>query len=190
MDKHPISALKRYPMKSLTQLSSCLRRSQEKLDRMDLASVFQDLFPGYESHRKASEPEDRAGSDYFLTVAGRSETVDIKLLSRDPHLYGFWKLGPALPLELWSVKERWICGYGGNADYVLWLYEDSTRTVLVRREDLVAFVNERRLEWMFFLKENESLSQLPNGTVYTSSFSWIPFYVLDKYQIFKHNQAA
>lgn len=177
-------------MNSLTQFSSCLRRSQEKLDRMDLTSVFKDLFRGYEGYRKASKPEDRAGSDYFLSVAGRTVTVDIKLLSCDPHLYGFWKLGPALPIELWSVKERWVCGYGGDADYILWLYEDSKRTVLVRREELIAFVNERRLEWMFFLEEKESLSQLPNGTVYTSSFSWIPYYVLDKYPIFRHKCAA
>ncbi|MDQ8182206.1 hypothetical protein [Pelagicoccus sp. SDUM812005] len=165
-----------------------LEKSEKALASMDLEKVFRRVFPRYLRHYKASVQQDRAGTDYYVVTETVTVQVDMKVLSRDPG----WKSGwsSCLPIELWSVKDRWICGYDGNADFVLWVYRDSNRVVLARRKELRDYVNLRRLEWMFFLKEYESQTRSWNGTIYTSSFVWLPFFVVAKQGFFYQYKVA
>lgn len=61
------------------------------------------MFPTCASVTKTSEAEDRAGTDYVVQLRrGAQLRVDAK--ARDRGCRQFWKAGPEVALEVWSVK--------------------------------------------------------------------------------------
>lgn len=61
------------------------------------------MFPTCASVTKTSEEEDRAGTDYIIQLRrGAQLRVDAK--ARDRGCRQFWKAGPEVALEIWSVK--------------------------------------------------------------------------------------
>ncbi|MDQ8203351.1 hypothetical protein [Pelagicoccus sp. SDUM812003] len=155
------------------------RQTDDALATLPLGKVFSEVFPDFHSYQKASTEEDRSGTDYFVRTTRRTKKVDVKLLSKDPRTTATREYHDVVPIELYSVCERKIAGYGGDADYVLWIFSDTLRTILVRRQDLVDFVEKRRVEWSYFLREHKQRTKLANGFEYTSSFCWVPYRLIN-----------
>lgn len=61
------------------------------------------MFPTCASVTKTSEADDRAGTDYVITLRrGAQLKVDAK--SRDSGCRQYWKRGPEVALEIWNVR--------------------------------------------------------------------------------------
>jgi hypothetical protein len=61
------------------------------------------MFPTCLSVTKTGEAEDRAGTDYIVELR-RGAQLKIDAKARDRGCRQFWKAGPELALEVWSVK--------------------------------------------------------------------------------------
>lgn len=165
----------------------CRIAAERILDELDLEAVFRRHFPDYVDHAKATPEEDRAGTDYLVLCESGTRRIDIKLmLQKTP-----WpdSRRDNLPIELYSVKERGVKGYQGDADYVLWLYRDSLSSTMVPRKELCEFIDLKWEGLKLFRELHETKSRTRGGRVYTSSFFWLPRWSVERIGL-KSVQAA
>ena len=165
-----------------------MKRAEEILEGLDLESVFRQHFPDYVDHFKATKREDRAGTDYLVLCETGMYRIDLKLILQATP----WKDSrrDCLPVEYYSVKEKGIRGYQGDADYIIWLYCDTLRSVCAERESLCEYIDDHQIEWSYFLEERETKSRLRSGYVYTSTFFRVPTWVIEGLQSRKAKTAA
>jgi len=90
----------------------------------DTATI-QEMLPGAMSVTIADEQQDRNGTDYIATLRGGAQ-VNIDLKCRDIGCSRFWKNGPELALEDWSVVAE-----NGKRGKVGWTLDESKETDLV-----------------------------------------------------------
>lgn len=162
-------------MKRVIPFRESLERSIEATQALPIESLLKRYFPDVTEVRLTEEWEDRLGTDAVGSRWNGRVKVDLKLLSIDPHQFG----KDVIPIELYSVKETGKKGYEGDSDYILWIFVDTLRTVLVRRDKLVSFVESRREEWEIFLEQREQLTELESGYVYTSVHCNVPGRLVD-----------
>ena len=94
--------------------------------------ILKDNVPGAWNVRRASEQDDRSGTDFWVERGcGESLSVDCKIRSQDWSLKGC----DDLALETWSVIERgkvgWTRDSAKRTDYVLWFWKDTGRWCLI-----------------------------------------------------------
>ncbi|MBK1877206.1 hypothetical protein [Pelagicoccus mobilis] len=166
-------------MKTAIPFEKRLRKSLEDSAKLPLQDLLRPYFPDARQLELAAPELDRRGVDVVLTLPGGKVGIDLKLLSRDPRRFR----RDTIPIELYSVKEADRKGYSGEADYVMWVYLDTRRTVLVRRVELVSFIDEFREEWAVFLEEREQTTVLANGFRYTSIHCNVPHKVIRRIKI-------
>lgn len=99
----------------------------------DLFVILRARIPGCVSVERASEADDRSGTDYWAHRARglRSLSIDLKARSLDPiEAFGV----DDLALETWSVvgaKPGWTRDPQKATDYILWLWTPTRRFFLV-----------------------------------------------------------
>lgn len=117
--------MKQYNMWDMLDYSRGVR------EKNDLATV-QNLIAGCVSVVKTDSITDRAGVDYIATLRkGAEVTIDGKTRTRGCSKY--WRSGPELALELWSVipehgstgKAGWTVCETKNVDYILFTFDPS-----------------------------------------------------------------
>lgn len=100
--------------------------------KADLESVLLQTIPGAVLAERATPTEDKAGTDYWVTLSsGRILSVDLKVRRKDPQeSFG----SNDVALEIWSDVERRIVGWtldtGKRTDYVMWYFEPTGRWML------------------------------------------------------------
>ena len=75
--------------------------------------------------RKTDIETDKTGIDYIATIRGGAELfIDAK--TREPGCSRYWKSGPELAIETWSVfeqkKQGWTFKENTNVDYILYTF--------------------------------------------------------------------
>lgn len=150
--------------------------AEEILENLDLEKVFRRHFSDYFDHSKATKKQDKAGTDYLMLGDRETQKVDFKLILQKSPWRGSRR--DCLPVEYFSVKEKGIRGYQGDADYIIWVYADSLRSVCVERKALREYIDEHYLEWTYFLEERETRTRMRSGYVYTSTFFKVPTWVI------------
>jgi hypothetical protein len=86
------------------------------------------MFPTCLSVTKTSEAEDRAGTDYVVQLRrGARLLVDAK--ARDRGCRQYWKAGPEVALEIWSVKPGGK--YGRRCGVTGWTLDESKEIDLI-----------------------------------------------------------
>ena len=125
------------------QLAMSQGISTDTIDEILLANI-----PGAISIRKATEDEDRSGTDKWVYLSsGHPLSVDVKVREEDFSLNGH----DDLALEVWSVVEDSVPGWtrkaGRRTDYVLWWWKPTGRWCLVPFAMLCAVFVARMDEW-------------------------------------------
>lgn len=113
-----------------------LRMSQGISADKDIATVLMSNVPGALRVEKASEDDDRNGTDYWVYHArGEPYSVDVKFRSQDFAVKPEPFTADDLALETWSVIENRVIGWTHNeskmTDYVMWFWKDTGRWCLI-----------------------------------------------------------
>lgn len=86
------------------------------------------MFPTCLSVTKTSEAEDRAGTDYVIELR-RGARLKVDAKARDKGCRQYWKAGPEVALEVWSVKPGGK--YGIRKPAVGWTLDESKEIDLI-----------------------------------------------------------
>lgn len=93
-----------------------------------LDDILADLFADFLFSYSPGKAADLKGTDRVAVTRSGQYRIDFKIRSKDPKAYG----KDDLAIELYSVVEKEIRGYENKAtDYLLWLFEDSGRAVMI-----------------------------------------------------------
>jgi hypothetical protein len=119
----------------------------------DIGQLLLERIPGALKISKASERDDRSGTDYWIDHArGVPISVDTKIRNEDP----IEKRGrDDLALETWSVvgtKIGWTLDETKRTDYILWWFKPTRRWVLIPFLQLQAVFKIRQDEWLALYK--------------------------------------
>lgn len=133
------------------------RGQREQTDKEILLRVIH----GAKAVHKTEQGEDRAGVDYVITMRNGAE-VNVDGKTRTPGCSRFWKDGPELALEKWSVmpggkyntpvgqsKTGWTLSESSSADLILFTFDiaDSERVYLMPFQLLRVAFRENIEEW-------------------------------------------
>lgn len=116
---------------SFVDMLNYSRGVREQTDAMTI----QTMISGCNSVTKTDVEDDRAGVDYIATLRGGA-TVLIDAKTRTAGCSKYWKQGPELALEKWSVmpggkygtlqgKTGWTLCETKNVDYILFTFDPS-----------------------------------------------------------------
>lgn len=114
----------------------------------DIRSLLVQVIPGAVSVTRASERDDRSGTDYWIEHRrGTPVSVDTKIRNEDPvDTRGI----DDLALETWSVvgkKIGWTLDEEKRTDFILWWFTPTKRWVLVPFLQLQAVFKRRESMW-------------------------------------------
>lgn len=129
----------------------------------DVRQVLLDNIPGALEVTKATEREDRSGTDYWIRHArGEPVSVDTKIRDFDPiERHG----RDDLALETWSVVDKkigWTLDESKRTDYVLWLFP-TRRWVLIPFLQLQAAFKKRQHDWCAVYRVAQQRTVAANG---------------------------
>lgn len=142
---------------------------------------------GAKDVRKTTTAEDRTGVDYVVTLR-RDAQVLVDAKTRTPGCARFWKQGPELALEKWSVKPinsadsgktGWTLSEQSPVDLILFTFHpsDSERVFLLPFQLLrVAF--RRNLDAWFRTYKEDTQSSISNGRRWQSQAVFVPALVV------------
>lgn len=146
--------------------------SQGVATSASIESVLVQNIPGAVSAHRASQADDRSGTDWWVKMpSGHLLSVDCKVRQED------WlaKKGvDDLALEYWSVKEQNIVGWtlrtDKRTDYVLWLWKDTGRWCLIPFAMLCRVFRDNKPRWC----EEYRTAEQTTGGRYTSACVFVP----------------
>lgn len=132
------------------EFSERLAMSHGVAAELDIRAILLGNIPGALATHPAHQENDRTGTDWWVEHAsGRHLSVDCKV--RDEDWAAKAKPQDDLALEIWSVVERQKIGWTRDSrkrcDYVLWLWKDTRRWVLVPFAMLCAVFTEHVDMW-------------------------------------------
>lgn len=153
-----------------------MQMSQGICDKKDIKAILLANIPGATYVRKASEDDDRNGTDYWVYhVRGEPYSVDVK--ARDEDWSAKNPQFDDLALETWSVIESQIVGWTRNeakmTDYVLWFWKDTGRWCLVPFAMLCAVFQEMWEAWRSRFQTDQQFTPRFNGG-YHSECVFVP----------------
>ena len=144
----------------------------------DITRILLKALPGSLQVIKAHEANDRRGTDWWVErPRGRFVGVDCKVRATD------WAAKPPgrrrddLALETWSVVEAskigWTLDPTKQTDYILWLWQDSGRWVLIPFPFLCAAFLHHQREWTRRFQVARQATPQSQGT-YHSECCFVP----------------
>lgn len=155
-----------------TNFLNDLLKSKNDADSFPVVNALEELFPGLKRVQKTSRKEDLAGADRKAVLADHQHAnIDLKVRSRDPKSWG----EDDLVVELYSVYEKRIRGYRNkNTDFLLWIYTDTGRAVLIPFQPFLDIYEKHWDEWEHWLAEPMQWTRLRNCR-YRSQFALVPY---------------
>lgn len=154
---------------------STFNQSQSDAGRLPIERALKLLLPGFRRTIRPSPREDRKGADTKAIVGKRKVHIDYKIRSKDPRTWG----EDDLAIELYSVVEKRIRGYQNKStDFLLWIFKDTGRYVLVPFQPFLELYKTHWKEWEFWLTEPRQTTRL-GLTTYSSSFAMVPFNIFE-----------
>jgi hypothetical protein len=149
---------------SFSEMLSYSRGVREQTD----ALTIQRMIAGCVEVCKTSERDDRAGVDYVAALR-KGATVLIDAKTRKPGCSKYWRQGPELALEVWSVmpggkyqmpepkkKVGWTLCEAKNVDYILFTFDPlDSREVFLYPYQLLRMTFRRMLpQWHMLYKKD------------------------------------
>lgn len=132
-----------------------LERSRGVLASTDLATI-KGMLAGCVNVEKTNEQQDREGIDYVATLR-KGATVLIDAKTRMRGCSRWWRHGPELALETWSVrpdrntpgKVGWTLNETTNVDYILFIFDptDTKEVFLYPFQLLRTTYRTHKAEW-------------------------------------------
>lgn len=146
--------------------------TEKAIDRLPIKQILKSFFPGLINFRKAPASRDKRGTDYSAALNDFTPLgFDIKLRTTDPRRWG----KDDLAIELWSSVEHGITGYRGTeTDYILWLYPDTGRALLVPFHPFRKRVIDKRSIITRALKPHVQATRGKAGNIYHSQHAYVP----------------
>lgn len=149
-----------------------LAASQSDSSNGDVNTVLLDAVPHALSANPSDNRDDRNGIDWWVHVeSGNRLGVDCKVRRTDYMPKG----EDDLALETWSVVERRVVGWtrdpAKKTDYVLWLWKDTGRWVLIPFPMLLAVFE---LNWKGWRKKYKTACQYTPDRDYHSECVFVP----------------
>lgn len=156
-----------------------LQMSQGISATKDIAEVLMKNVPGALYITKATQSDDRNGTDFWVHhQSGSPYSVDVKMRGED------WacKQGPNaaddLALETWSVVEKQVVGWTRDqskaTDYVLWFWTDSGRWCLIPFAMLCAVFQSFWEDWRQQFKTRQQFTSFLDRNGYHSECVFVP----------------
>lgn len=166
-----------------------LRASQSESSNGDIRTILIDNIPSAVNAMLAHKANDKSGVDWWVECVGaRFVAVDCKVREQDWSI----KRPPKddIALETWSVVENEIEGWTRNrakrADWILWLWKDTGRWMLVPFQMLCYIFNKRWREWADQFGTARQFTPSDHGmNGYHSECVFVPRRLLWK-EIYKH----
>lgn len=126
------------------------------------------------SVERANKADDKNGIDWWVTlISGRKLGIDVKVREVDWSKKG----SDDLALETWSVMEKQIIGWTRNpdkqTDYIVWLWKDTGRLVIIQFPWLCSFF---MTHWEAWRKKYKTRVQrtVNNSSQYHSECVFVP----------------
>lgn len=164
------------------------RRQESDIDTL------QAMFPSSVSVIKTDEEQDRAGTDYVITLRrGARLMVDAK--SRAGGCSRFWRHGPEVALEMWSVLPGGKYGIPDGEARVGWTLDESKEIDLILftfdpDDHVFAYVRPFpllreafRRNYRDWRREHKAAPQdnvSPRGSYYQSECVFVPLLIVDQ----------
>lgn len=125
-----------------------MQMSEGVSDKKDPKDVLLLRFPHAINVTRASVSEDKSGTDYWITQpSGHKQSVDVKVRAVDCKRFG----NDDVALETWSVLEKkkigWTRDSHKRTDYILWIWQDTGRWMLVPFPLLCAVFEKKWEAW-------------------------------------------
>ncbi|MEW8193918.1 MAG: hypothetical protein AB2793_09415 [Candidatus Thiodiazotropha sp.] len=155
------------------EFSDRLKMSQGRSENSDIKNILLNNIPSALNVNSAHAKNDRNGTDYWVECeSGKFLSVDCKVRSEDYVKKGY----DDLALETWSVVENDIVGWTRDSkkqtDYVLWLWTDTGRWLLVPFQMLCGVFQKKWKDWKATYKS--SRQHTPNYGGYHSECVFVP----------------
>jgi hypothetical protein len=151
------------------------------------------MFPTCASVIKTSQAEDRAGTDYIITLRrGAQLRVDAK--SRNPGCRRFWAAGPEVSLEVWSVKPGgeyetprsnsqvgWTLDESKEIDLILFTFDPADHSFAYVRPLALLRETFRRNFRDWYGQYRHEMQRTRKGSVrYQSECVFVPLVIVDQ----------
>jgi hypothetical protein len=141
----------------------------------DVKQILLAQLPSALNAHKAHSHNDRQGTDWWVEMRnGHFISVDCKVRKEDWQLKG----KDDLALETWSVVEKQIVGWtrdiNKRTDYILWLWKDTGRFVLIPFQMLLAVFIKRWQAWRKAYQCATQHTTRNNGGGYHSECVFVP----------------
>lgn len=150
--------------------------SQGIAEKNDIAEILLGHIPDAASIERSQLSDDRNGTDYWVyrNSGTRPISVDVKRRDLDPVEKGW---GDDVALETWSDVDRqkvgWTLDDTKETDYVMWLWEPTSRWMLVPFVMLRAVFEENKEAWTSVHKVSKQLSD-KDGRYWFSECVFVP----------------
>ena len=153
-------------MKAVHKFDNRFSFSLGERERVDIEAIKQNI-AGCRFVEKTDEKTDRKGIDYIATLRGGSK-VNIDAKARDKGCSNYWREGPELALETWSVipekgkngKTGWTLSESSEVDLILFTFDptDSKMFYLIPFQHLRMAFRKNCNNWMKVYKVDRQQS--------------------------------
>ena len=145
-------------------------------DKKDIRAILLAHFPTAIDVERAKTSDDRSGTDYWVSIqSGQKLSVDVKVRKDD------WaKRHPEqddIALEVWSVidvKIGWTRDTAKRTDYILWIWLETGRWMLVPFPMLCSVFEKYWEQWCRVYRAPIQTTRNPNGSQWKSQCVFVP----------------
>lgn len=160
----------------VTSFQDQMRMSEGVNDKKDIKKILLEHFPNAVDVERANIAEDKNGTDYWVTMrSGQKNSVDVKVRKED------WaKRHPDeddIALEIWSKlqsKIGWTRNTTKRTDYILWIWLETGRNMLIPFPMLCSVFEKHWEEWSKTYKAPIQTTKNANGSFWKSQCVFVP----------------
>lgn len=169
------------------ELDERLAFSKARRQESDIGTL-RAMFPAALSVSKTSEAEDRAGTDYLIELR-RGARLKVDAKARDRGCMRYWRAGPEVALEVWSVKPRgngtgktgWALDESKEIDLILFTFDPADHAfAYIRPLPLLRETFRRNYSaWRGLYKRDTQTSRADWGS-WESECVFVPLAIVDQ----------
>lgn len=151
------------------------------------------MFPTCAGIAKTSQAEDKAGTDYVITLR-RGARLKVDAKSRNPGCRQFWKAGPEVALEVWAVmpggrfntphekrKTGWTLDESKEIDLILFTFDPADHQFAYVRALPLLRETFRRNYGEWYAEYRHELQTTRMGSLfYQSECLFVPLVIVDQ----------
>jgi hypothetical protein len=153
-----------------------MQMSEGATDKKEIEAIILSSFPTAIKVERAKVADDKHGTDFWVTTrSGRVFSIDVKVRAKDYSVNHPEKDDVAL--EIWSVintKIGWTRDTEKQTDYILWIWLDSGRWMLVPFPMLCNVFSEHWEQWSKLYQVAIQTTKNRNGFQWKSQCVFVP----------------